>query len=164
MASPLLLYAHMGTRAWIATLFIPLICCAGCGQADDSERVAESIHQVLAGKAPAHVSADAWKDTHEFYSRRRHAPAWMMDDQAQRRRRTDQARAHRSAMEDSPSGARSRQHARHCSQGRGHKLARHDQAKARAVRGAAEGADRSGDVTAHRSDCSQPRAMAMDAR
>jgi murein L,D-transpeptidase YcbB/YkuD len=68
----------MGTRAWIATLFIPLILGAGCGKADDSRRVAESIQQVLAGKAPAHVSADAWMDTHEFYSRRQHAPAWMM--------------------------------------------------------------------------------------
>jgi murein L,D-transpeptidase YcbB/YkuD len=74
----------MGTRAWIATRFISLILCAGCGKADDSERVAESIHQVLAGKAPAHVSVEAWKDTHEFYSRRQHAPAWMMDDQAMR--------------------------------------------------------------------------------
>ena len=74
----------MGTRAWIATLFIPLILCAGCGKADDSDTVAASIQQVLAGKAPAHVSADAWKDTHEFYTRREHAPAWMMDDQAMR--------------------------------------------------------------------------------
>src|SRR5262245_53663925 len=69
----------MGTRAWIATLFIPLILGAGCGKADDSQRVAESIQQVLAGKAPTHVSADAWMDTHEFYSRRQHAPAWMME-------------------------------------------------------------------------------------
>jgi murein L,D-transpeptidase YcbB/YkuD len=74
----------MGTRAWITTLFIPLILSAGCGQTDDSERVAESIHQVLAGKAPPNVSVDAWKDTHEFYSRRQHAPAWTMADQAMR--------------------------------------------------------------------------------
>ena len=74
----------MATRAWIATLFIPLILCAGCGKTDDSQRVAESIQQVLAGKAPAHVSAAAWKDTHEFYSRRQHAPAWTMTDQAMR--------------------------------------------------------------------------------
>jgi murein L,D-transpeptidase YcbB/YkuD len=74
----------MGTRAWIATLFIPLILCAGCGKADDSDTVAACIQQVLAGKAPAHVSADAWKDTHEFYTRREHAPAWMMEDQGMR--------------------------------------------------------------------------------
>jgi murein L,D-transpeptidase YcbB/YkuD len=74
----------MGIRAWIATLFIPLILGTGCGKADDSERVAESIQQVLAGKAPTHVSADAWTDTYEFYSRRQHAPAWMMNDQAMR--------------------------------------------------------------------------------
>ena len=74
----------METRAWIATLFIALILCAGCGKADDSDTVAASIRQVLAGKAPANVSADAWKDTHEFYTRRQHAPAWMMDDQGMR--------------------------------------------------------------------------------
>jgi murein L,D-transpeptidase YcbB/YkuD len=74
----------MGTRAWIATLFIPLILGAGCGTADDTERVAESIGEVLAGKAPPHISADAWKDTHEFYSRRQHAPAWMLKDQPMR--------------------------------------------------------------------------------
>jgi murein L,D-transpeptidase YcbB/YkuD len=71
----------METRAWIAIVFIALILCAGCGKADDTDTVAASIHQVLAGKAPTHVSADAWKDTHEFYTRRQHAPAWMMDDQ-----------------------------------------------------------------------------------
>ena len=74
----------MGTRAWIATLFIALILGTGCGKADDTDTVAASIRQALAGKAPAHVSSDAWKDTHEFYSRRQHAPAWMMDDQAPR--------------------------------------------------------------------------------
>ena len=74
----------MGTRAWIATVFIALILCAGCGKADDTDTVAASIHQVLAGKAPAHVSATAWQDTHEFYTRRQHAPAWMMDDQGMR--------------------------------------------------------------------------------
>lgn len=74
----------MGTRAWSATLFISLILCAGCGKADDSETVATSIRQVLAGKAPANVSADAWKDTHEFYTRRQDMPAWMMDDQSMR--------------------------------------------------------------------------------
>ena len=74
----------MGTRAWIATLFIPLILCAACGKADDSDTVAASIHQVLAGKAPTNVSADAWRDTHEFYTRRQHAPAWMMEDQRMR--------------------------------------------------------------------------------
>ena len=74
----------METRAWIATLFIPLILGAGCGKADDSDTVAASIRQVLAGKAPANVSADAWKDTHEFYARRQHAPVWMMDDQGMR--------------------------------------------------------------------------------
>src|SRR5687768_18611668 len=74
----------METRAWIATLFISLILCAGCGKADDSDRVATSIQQALSGKTPADVSADAWKDTHEFYTRRQHAPAWMMDDQAMR--------------------------------------------------------------------------------
>ena len=47
----------MGTRAWIATLFfIPLILCAGCGKADDSDTVAASIHQVLAGKARASLA------------------------------------------------------------------------------------------------------------
>ena len=84
MASSLLFYAHMRTRAWIATLFIPLILGAGCSKADDSQRVAESIQRVLARKAPTHVSADAWTDTHEFYSRRQYAPAWMMNDQAMR--------------------------------------------------------------------------------
>ena len=74
----------MKTRAWIATVFITLILCAGCGKADDSETVAATIRQILAGKAPAHVSANAWKDTHEFYSRRQHAPAWMLEDQAMR--------------------------------------------------------------------------------
>jgi murein L,D-transpeptidase YcbB/YkuD len=39
---------------------------------------------MLAGKAPAQVSADAWRDTHEFYTRREHAPAWMMEDQGMR--------------------------------------------------------------------------------
>jgi murein L,D-transpeptidase YcbB/YkuD len=71
----------MGTRAWAATLFIPLILCAGCGKADDPDTVALTIHQLLDGKAPDHVSAEAWKDTHEFYKRRQDAPAWMMDDQ-----------------------------------------------------------------------------------
>ena len=74
----------MGTRAWIATLFIPLILCAGCGKADDSEAVAATIRQILVGKAPAHVSANAWKDTHEFYSRRQDVPAWMLDDHGMR--------------------------------------------------------------------------------
>jgi len=74
----------MATRAWLTALFIPLILCAGCVKADDSQRVAEAIREALAGKAPPHVSAPAWKDTHEFYSRRQHAPAWMMDDQAMR--------------------------------------------------------------------------------
>jgi murein L,D-transpeptidase YcbB/YkuD len=72
----------METRAWIATLFLALILCAGCGKADDSDTVALSIRQVLAGKAPTHISADAWKDTHEFYARRQHATAWMMEEQA----------------------------------------------------------------------------------
>jgi len=71
----------MGTRAWIATLFIPLILGAGCGKADDPDTVSAYIDQFFAGKAPAHVSAEAWKDTHEFYKRRQDAPAWMMDDQ-----------------------------------------------------------------------------------
>jgi murein L,D-transpeptidase YcbB/YkuD len=71
----------MGTRAWAATLFIPLILCAGCGKADDPDTVALTIHQLLDGKAPDHVSAEAWKDTREFYKRRQDAPAWMMDDQ-----------------------------------------------------------------------------------
>ena len=74
----------METRAWIATSFLALILCAGCGKADDSDTVAASIRQSLAGKAPAHVSADAWRDTHEFYSRRQDAPAWMMEGQEQR--------------------------------------------------------------------------------
>jgi murein L,D-transpeptidase YcbB/YkuD len=74
----------METRAWIATLFLALILGAGCGKADDSDTVAVSIRQVLAGKAPAHISTDAWKDTHEFYAQRQHATAWMMEDQAQR--------------------------------------------------------------------------------
>ncbi|HKH73623.1 MAG TPA: L,D-transpeptidase family protein [Vicinamibacterales bacterium] len=81
VAQRLLNSPRMGTRAWIATIFIPLILAAGCGKSDDSDTVAASIHQVLAGKSPAHVSAEAWKDTHEFYTRREHAPAWMMDDQ-----------------------------------------------------------------------------------
>jgi len=71
----------MGTRAWAATLFVSLILCAGCGKADDPDRVALTIHRLLDGKAPDHVSAEAWKDTHEFYKQRQDAPAWMMDDQ-----------------------------------------------------------------------------------
>jgi len=78
----------MRTRAWIATLFIPLILCGGCGKADDPDTIAATIHQLLDGKAPDHVSADAWKDTHEFYKRRHDAPAWMMDGQ---RTHADQA-------------------------------------------------------------------------
>jgi murein L,D-transpeptidase YcbB/YkuD len=74
----------METRAWIATFFLGLIFCAGCGKSDDTDTVAVSIRQVLAGKAPAHISADAWKDTHEFYARRQHATAWMMENQAPR--------------------------------------------------------------------------------
>ena len=72
----------MGTRACIATSFIALILCVGCGKADDPGTVSAYIDQLFAGKAPAHVSAEAWKDTHEFYSRRRHAPAWTMAEQA----------------------------------------------------------------------------------
>jgi len=71
----------MGTRAWAATLFVSLILCVGCGKADDPDRIALTIHRLLDGKAPDHVSAEAWKDTHEFYKRRQDAPAWMMDDQ-----------------------------------------------------------------------------------
>ena len=56
----------------------------GCGNADDTETVAASIRQVLGRKPPAHVSAEAWKDTHEFYARRQQAPAWTMDDQVMR--------------------------------------------------------------------------------
>jgi murein L,D-transpeptidase YcbB/YkuD len=74
----------MGTRAWIATLFLGLICSAGCGRTDDAETAALSIRQVLAGEAPAHISADAWTDTQEFYSRRQHATAWMMEGQGPR--------------------------------------------------------------------------------
>jgi murein L,D-transpeptidase YcbB/YkuD len=74
----------METRAWIATVFIALSLCAGCGKADDPDTVSAYIDQFFAGKAPAHVSAEAWKDTHEFYSRRRHAPAWTMADQVKR--------------------------------------------------------------------------------
>jgi murein L,D-transpeptidase YcbB/YkuD len=74
----------METRAWIATSFLALLLCAGCGKSDDSDTVAASIRQTLAGKAPAHVSPEAWKDTHEFYSRRQHATAWMMEGQEQR--------------------------------------------------------------------------------
>jgi len=74
----------MGTRAWIATLFGALVLASGCGNRDDTNKVATDIQQVLGGKRPAHVSAEAWKDTHEFYSRREHAPAWMMDEQAMR--------------------------------------------------------------------------------
>jgi murein L,D-transpeptidase YcbB/YkuD len=69
----------MGTRAWTSSLFISLLFCAGCGTGDDTETVAASIRQVLTAKAPAHVSAAAWKDTHEFYARRQGAPVWMMD-------------------------------------------------------------------------------------
>jgi murein L,D-transpeptidase YcbB/YkuD len=74
----------METRAWIATSFLALILCAGCGKADDSDTVAASIRQALAGKAPAHINADAWKDTQEFYARRQHATAWMMEGQEPR--------------------------------------------------------------------------------
>lgn len=74
----------MGTRAWMAALIYALVLGYGCGNADHKEEVAASIRQVLAGKAPAHVSAEAWKDTHEFYARRQDAPAWTMDDQVMR--------------------------------------------------------------------------------
>jgi murein L,D-transpeptidase YcbB/YkuD len=74
----------MGTRAWLASFVCALILCNGCGKADHTEKVAASIRQLLAGKAPAHVSAEAWKDTHEFYARRQDVPAWTMDDQVMR--------------------------------------------------------------------------------
>jgi murein L,D-transpeptidase YcbB/YkuD len=74
----------MGTRAWIATPFIVFVLCAGCGKADDADTVSAYIDQLFVGKAPQHISAEAWKDTREFYSRRRRAPAWTMNDQAKR--------------------------------------------------------------------------------
>lgn len=74
----------MDTRPCITASLIALILCAGCGKADDSETVAASVRQVLAGKAPAQVSANAWKDTHEFYSRRQHALVWMVDEKGMR--------------------------------------------------------------------------------
>lgn len=74
----------MGTRAWNATLFISLIFIAGCARQDSADRISASIRQLLAGKPPAQVSAAAWKDTHEFYTRRQHTPAWMVNDQPAR--------------------------------------------------------------------------------
>ena len=74
----------MGTRAWVSTLIIALVCSSGCANRDDTNRVAADIQHVLAGKRPAHVSAEAWTDTLEFYARREHRPAWMMDDQTMR--------------------------------------------------------------------------------
>ena len=72
----------MGTRAWIVMLCIAPLFFIGCGNRDDTETVAASIRQVLAEKKPAHVSADAWKDTHELYARREQAPLWMMEREA----------------------------------------------------------------------------------
>jgi murein L,D-transpeptidase YcbB/YkuD len=70
----------MGTRAWIAPALV-LILCVGCGKRDDRDTVSAYIDQLFTGKPPAHLSPAAWKDTHEFYSRRHHAPAWAMNDQ-----------------------------------------------------------------------------------
>jgi murein L,D-transpeptidase YcbB/YkuD len=69
----------MGPRAWLATLTCALILGNGCANSDDTEQVAASIHQVLAGTLPAHVNAAAWKDTHQFYTQRQDLPIWMMD-------------------------------------------------------------------------------------
>jgi len=74
----------MGTRASTATTFIALLLCVGCGKRDDPNTVGAYIDQLFVGTPPAHLNAAAWKDTHEFYSRRHHAPAWTMDEQAAR--------------------------------------------------------------------------------
>jgi murein L,D-transpeptidase YcbB/YkuD len=73
----------MRTRAWASALCLTSFLCSGCG-GDSTQVVAASIGEALAGKAPAHVSAPAWKDTQEFYARRGGAPVWMMDNQAMR--------------------------------------------------------------------------------
>lgn len=74
----------MGPRAWIASLLIGLVWVNGCTRADDANQIASSIQHQLTQKAPAHVSADAWKDTREFYSRRHDMPAWIVDEQGAR--------------------------------------------------------------------------------
>lgn len=71
----------MRLRAWTIPLLITPILFTGCG-GDDSSKVAAAISQVLAGKPPAQVSKEAWADTHEFYGRREHMPAWTMDGEA----------------------------------------------------------------------------------
>jgi murein L,D-transpeptidase YcbB/YkuD len=70
----------MKPRICLFLLVTPILC-LGCG-GDDSSKVAAEIGRVLAGKAPAHVSKDAWADTHVFYERRQHLPAWAMDDES----------------------------------------------------------------------------------
>ena len=77
----------MGTRAWLAPA-LALILCIGCGKRDNRDTVSAYIDQLFTGKPPAHLNAAAWKDTHEFYSRRNHAPAWAMNDQT---RQADEA-------------------------------------------------------------------------
>lgn len=74
----------MGTRRWITTLLVALIISSGCGKADDVDAVTAAIRRTLAESPPPQVSAAAWNDTREFYSRRQQAPAWMLDDQAMR--------------------------------------------------------------------------------
>jgi murein L,D-transpeptidase YcbB/YkuD len=68
----------------MAVLSAALIVCSGCVAADDPNSVAAFIRQELSSQAPAHVSVEAWRDTHEFYARRELAPAWMMDEQMMR--------------------------------------------------------------------------------
>ncbi len=69
----------MRLRAWAISLLFTPILLAGCG-GDDSSKVAAAIGRVLDSKPPAHVSTEAWTDTHEFYRRRENLPAWTMDE------------------------------------------------------------------------------------
>ncbi len=73
----------MRTRTWSVLLLTASFLCNGCST-DETPKVATAIHQVLAGKRPAQISADAWRDTNDFYTRREHRPAWIMEDQAMR--------------------------------------------------------------------------------
>ena len=74
-------YQEMRLVTWTIPLLVAPILFTGCG-GDDSTKVAEAIRQVLAVKPPAQVSKEAWADTHEFYTRRDHLPAWTMDDES----------------------------------------------------------------------------------
>lgn len=71
----------MGPRAWRTPLILGLAFVGACSRTDSAQQIAASIEQQLGQKPPSHVSAGAWKDTHEFYARRQQTLAWMVDEQ-----------------------------------------------------------------------------------